>query len=442
MSFKGHILPIILITLASIGPVKSQTKKLKVGDKFPDIDLKGVINYKDKTVNLSSLKGKLIILDIWSNSCGSCMNAMPHLQELQDKFGDKIQIFTVNPFSPIEDVISVIKNNKVIKDLRLPCITDTLLNMENYFEYNSIPTEIWIDQTGGIVGVTNAEYVNESNIKALLDGKMADLTPKLSADFDPSKQLLKKTSEFITGPVYYSVLTKKIDGDPNVGTRLGKFNGELQNGLVKDTLKNVSRTFQVNSQIPWLYLRAYNKEFPWARLKSRMIIETSDSSRFFFDRTRDKYHDKWSLDNQYCYEAVLPFDTSSDEYYSIFRQDLNRYLNLNGRVESRSTPVWLVVKNKNINMKPYVPSQSKYKAFCNDYKSLKDLVLGLNELSTMPIVNEVESNDVINVKFSSVAFSDIKEVKAMLKSIGLDIIPSKRVMPMLVISEKNKQITK
>lgn len=39
-----------------------------------------------KNVNLSSLKGKVLYIDLWATWCGPCMQEMPHSEKLKEKY--------------------------------------------------------------------------------------------------------------------------------------------------------------------------------------------------------------------------------------------------------------------------------------------------------------------------------------------------------------------
>jgi thiol-disulfide isomerase/thioredoxin len=66
-------------------PVKSPVK-LKVGDAAPQFvrtDLQG------KSFDLRAQRGKIVLVDFWASWCPPCIIAIPHLGELQKKYGAK-----------------------------------------------------------------------------------------------------------------------------------------------------------------------------------------------------------------------------------------------------------------------------------------------------------------------------------------------------------------
>jgi len=64
---------------------------LAVGSAAPDWVLK---DSSGKSVRLSSLRGRVVVLDFWATWCGPCKVAMPAVQKLHEKFKDKpVSIF-------------------------------------------------------------------------------------------------------------------------------------------------------------------------------------------------------------------------------------------------------------------------------------------------------------------------------------------------------------
>jgi thiol-disulfide isomerase/thioredoxin len=68
--------------------------KIQVGQLAPDISME---DPKGKTYKLSSLKGKVVLLDFWAAWCGPCRRANPHVVEIYHKYKDKgFTVFSVS----------------------------------------------------------------------------------------------------------------------------------------------------------------------------------------------------------------------------------------------------------------------------------------------------------------------------------------------------------
>lgn len=80
MKGKLLVIPLFLITPFSF----SQTQGLEIGNKAPEIRLP---NPAGDTVALSSLRGKIVLIDFWASWCGPCVEEQPGLATLYKKYG-------------------------------------------------------------------------------------------------------------------------------------------------------------------------------------------------------------------------------------------------------------------------------------------------------------------------------------------------------------------
>lgn len=58
------------------------------------LDITGV-DLNGKEVSLSSFKGKTTVVDFWATWCGPCKVQMPHLKEMEEKYGNEVNFVSI-----------------------------------------------------------------------------------------------------------------------------------------------------------------------------------------------------------------------------------------------------------------------------------------------------------------------------------------------------------
>lgn len=78
---------------------------VKTGTVLANFTLPDYTPHGTDSVSLKQYSGKVVLVDFWFKSCSPCMAAMPHYNQLQNKYGKEgFQLLTVNVEDPVEDV--------------------------------------------------------------------------------------------------------------------------------------------------------------------------------------------------------------------------------------------------------------------------------------------------------------------------------------------------
>jgi len=152
---------------------------LKPGDKVPDavwnqsLELH-YFNGQKKTIKFADLKGKLILLDFWSTGCPSCIEGIPKMEWIQQRFPANIQVIMVNS-KRNKDTAKRIKTRfeKFKADFNftpsLPTVLDDTV-FTALFVHNTLPALAVVDTNGVFIAMTSSHSLTDKNIQALLDG--------------------------------------------------------------------------------------------------------------------------------------------------------------------------------------------------------------------------------------------------------------------------------
>ena len=120
--------------------------------KAPDFTLRDV---NGRTVSLSSLKGKVILLNFWATWCPPCKAEMPSMNKLYNEIKSKgfeiVAVSTDNALSPIKEFL-------VISRVDFTVLFDEKKAVSRQYKVFSMPTTFLIDRSGFIVEKYFGEY--------------------------------------------------------------------------------------------------------------------------------------------------------------------------------------------------------------------------------------------------------------------------------------------
>jgi len=102
------------------------------------------LNFKDSNGNnytLDSLKGKVIVLNFWFIGCKPCVEEIPDLNRIQEKFKDKDVVFLAVTFDSKKKLEEFVKK----KPFNFTLVPDSMKIIRQFY-VNSYPTTMLIDK--------------------------------------------------------------------------------------------------------------------------------------------------------------------------------------------------------------------------------------------------------------------------------------------------------
>lgn len=133
--------------------IAKRLDEVKTNETAPDFSL---LNMDGKTVNLSDLKGKIVILDFWATWCGPCRASFPAMQQLVDNYKSNpdIVFLFIDTFegntggTTVDKMIPGAKKVMEEKNFSFNVLFDAGDGVAAKYKVKSIPTKFVIDKNG------------------------------------------------------------------------------------------------------------------------------------------------------------------------------------------------------------------------------------------------------------------------------------------------------
>jgi len=141
-------------------------KKLAIGSPAPEITLNDM---DGKPLSLSSLKGKIVLVDFWASWCKPCRAENPFLVSLYNKYKEKgLDVFSVSLDFNKEAWLEAIAKDKLIWKNHVSDLKQWQSPVVSLYGFDGIPFAVLIDKEGNIAGKNLRGPELEEKIKELL----------------------------------------------------------------------------------------------------------------------------------------------------------------------------------------------------------------------------------------------------------------------------------
>lgn len=129
----------------------------------------------DTPVSLASMKGKVVIVDIWGTWCPPCREEIPHFIELHKKYNDQgLEIVGVNYERVAEDQVKSTITEFIEKQgVPYTCVIGDEATQKKIPEFGAFPTTLFIDRDGK-VRMKLVGYTDYAKLEAIVQTLLAE----------------------------------------------------------------------------------------------------------------------------------------------------------------------------------------------------------------------------------------------------------------------------
>lgn len=388
-----------LLILLLLFTAHSAEAQLKNTDQLPELQFKELLNAPFKSVGSKQLKGKVILLEFWATWCGSCLGAMPHLQALQAKYPNSLQVIAVGDESAVRTA-QYLKS----KPSNFWFAIDTSRKIAETFPHQLIPHTVLIDAEGKLIGSTQPEAITEKVMDSLLRKQEIHLPAKIDRLIN-HEDLIQQQFFAADSTTYRFMMQAEIKGGPGLSTT-----------WLKDKTFSGRRLTCINLPLSSLY-RIANGDFPY----NRSIDETKSEQK----------------EATYCLDLIVD---SPVNLLPALQMELSKRFDLQARIQPTIKEVQVLRIINPIKFNTIKRNRTGQRTYYSRHGEIDQEAITMNDFAQFLenyglhqlVADETGNLEKLDIKFSFQP-ENPKSLLDILESMGLGLAKEKRSVNLLIL---------
>jgi len=317
------------LALLELHLVASQGEdSLVLGKECPDLQLRNIEGWAASSLQVSSLRGKWVILDFWNCNCTSCIRGFPGTSRMAQKYAGKVQWIMVAQQDRNDQVHKIWRKAIEQENLAMPCAFDSAL--VNSLGFHAAPRLLVIDDKGILRG--DVPGIHDSQLDSLLAGTKQFIRYVQAATMNFKMPMLLFGNGGADDDYQYRAIF----------ARWSRAQGAFKPGTILYAVgKHLFQTM-ATSAAEMYDLAYFGRSFqsPWdttcGKISLKPVFEVADQSKVIPD-TRNEI-------NFYSFSLALPEDTLTAAHIKRSMQHtLEDYFGFTAAIEERMTPYYALV---------------------------------------------------------------------------------------------------
>jgi len=171
----------LLLVLFNV-QIYSQNYGLRIGQVPPELVYHSIREDETMSYKGNDFKNSVYLIDFWATWCAPCIESIPHLNELVDKYKNKNIKFISITYEPEKLASQFLKERPMKSDVGL----DEEFKIFRSYNAWAIPNVVMINSKGKIAGRIHPTYLTGEVIDVLLSGGIPDVKNTPEDAYDPA----------------------------------------------------------------------------------------------------------------------------------------------------------------------------------------------------------------------------------------------------------------